>query len=317
MSAARPAFSIVIPPPNITGVLTLGHVLNNTIQDILARRARQTGHEVLWLPGTDHAGLATQNAVEKALGKEEKLTRHDLGREEFLRRTWEWQKKHGRIIIDQLKTLGCSLDWSRERFTLDEGYAAAVQGVFVNLHEKGYIYRGRRMVNWDPKALTAVSDEEVESRPQKSSLYYVKYEVVDQPGRFLEVATTRPETIMADLAVAVNPADGRYADLVGKNVWRPFPRAAIPVIADAAVDLAFGTGALKITPAHDKLDFEIGQRHGLGRGGCPAPQRHGQLSRRAGIERSGSFRRAQEGGGNAGRTPACSRRRNRTRTTWA
>lgn len=264
VSASRPAFSIVIPPPNITGVLTLGHVLNNTIQDILARRARQTGHEVLWLPGTDHAGLATQNAVEKALGKEEKLNRHDLGREEFLRRTWEWQKKHGRIIIEQLKKLGCSLDWSRERFTLDEGYAAAVQGVFVNLYEKGYIYRGRRMVNWDPKALTAVSDEEVQSEPRKSSLYYVKYEVTDEPGRFLEVATTRPETIMADMAVAVNPADPRYVDLIGQKVWRPFPREAIPVIADDAVDLQFGTGALKITPAHDKLDFEIGQRHGLG-----------------------------------------------------
>ena len=264
VSASRPAFSIVIPPPNITGVLTLGHVLNNTIQDILARRARQTGHEVLWLPGTDHAGLSTQSAVEKALRKEEKLTRHDLGREEFLRRTWEWREKHGRKIVEQLRRLGCSLDWTRERFTLDAPYAAAVQRVFVDLYNKGYIYRGKRMVNWDPAALTALSDEEVITRPQKSALYHVKYEVVGEPGRFLEVATTRPETIMADLAVAVNPADGRYADLVGKQVWRPFPRAAIPVIADAAVDLAFGTGALKITPAHDKLDFEIGQRHGLG-----------------------------------------------------
>ena len=264
VSASRPAFSIVIPPPNITGVLTLGHVLNNTIQDILARRARQTGHEVLWLPGTDHAGLSTQSAVEKALRKEEKRTRHDLGREEFLRRTWEWREKHGRIIIDQLKRLGCSLDWTRERFTLDAPYAAAVQRVFVDLYHKGCIYRGKRMVNWDPAALTALSDEEVIPRPQKSALYHVKYEVVGEPGRFLEVATTRPETIMADLAVAVNPADGRYADLVGKQVWRPFPRTEIPVIADAAVDLAFGTGALKITPAHDKLDFEIGQRHGLG-----------------------------------------------------
>ena len=264
VSASRPAFSIVIPPPNITGVLTLGHVLNNTIQDILGRRARQTGHEVLWLPGTDHAGLSTQSAVEKALRKEEKLTRHDLGRAEFLRRTWEWREKHGRIIIDQLKRLGCSLDWTRERFTLDAPYAAAVQRVFVDLYNKGYIYRGKRMVNWDPAALTALSDEEVIPRPQKSALYHVKYEVVGEPGRFLEVATTRPETIMADLAVAVNPADERYADLVGKQVWRPFPRAEIPVIADAAVDLAFGTGALKITPAHDKLDFEIGQRHGLG-----------------------------------------------------
>ena len=264
VSPARPAFSIVIPPPNITGVLTLGHVLNNTIQDILARRARQTGHEVLWLPGTDHAGLATQSAVEKSLRKNEKLTRHDLGREEFLRRTWEWRETHGNIIIDQLKKLGCSCDWSRQRFTLDADYAAAVERVFVDLYAKGYIYRGKRMVNWDPAAQTALSDEEVIPRAQKSALYYVKYEVAGEPGRFLEVATTRPETIMADLAVAVNPADPRYQDLVGKVVWRPFPRAEIPVIADAAVDLAFGTGALKITPAHDKLDFEIGQRHGLG-----------------------------------------------------
>ncbi len=263
VSASRPAFSIVIPPPNITGVLTLGHVLNNTIQDILARRARQTGHEVLWLPGTDHAGLATQSAVEKALRKEEKLTRHDLGREEFLRRTWEWRDKHGHIITEQLKKLGCSCDWTRERFTLDPAYAAAVEGVFITLYDRGYIYRGKRMVNWDPAALTAVSDEEVLSRPMKSALYYVRYELVDEPGRYLEVATTRPETIMADLAVAVSPEDGRYTDLVGKQVWRPFPRAAIPVIADAAVDKDFGTGALKITPAHDKLDFEIGQRHGL------------------------------------------------------
>ncbi len=264
VTAAHPAFSIVIPPPNITGVLTLGHVLNNTIQDILARRARQTGHETLWLPGTDHAGLATQTAVEKVLRKEEKLTRHDLGREKFLERTWEWQKKHGHIIIEQLKRLGCSCDWSRQRFTLDDDYAAAVQRVFVDLYAKGYIYRGKRMVNWDPAALTALSDEEVISEPRKSSLYYVKYEVVDQPGRFLEVATTRPETIMADLAVAVNPADPRYQDLVGRQAYRPFPKEAIPIIADPAVDLQFGTGALKITPAHDKLDFEIGQRHGLG-----------------------------------------------------
>ena len=264
VSPSRPAFSMVIPPPNITGVLTLGHVLNNTIQDILARRARQTGHEVLWLPGTDHAGLATQTAVEKVLRKEEKRTRHDLGREEFLRRTWDWREKHGRIIIDQLKKLGCSLDWSRERFTLDADYAAAVQGVFVDLYNKGFVYRGRRMVNWDPAAQTALSDEEVISRPQKSALYHVRYEVVDEPGRFIEVATTRPETIMADLAVAVNPADLRYQDVVGRKVWRPFPRETIPIIADEAVDIAFGTGALKITPAHDKLDFEIGSRHGLG-----------------------------------------------------
>lgn len=279
VTAARPAFSIVIPPPNITGVLTLGHVLNTTIQDILCRRARMTGHETLWLPGTDHAGLATQTAVEKALRKTEKVGRRDLGREEFVRRIWEWREKHGRIIIEQLKRLGCSCDWSRERFTLDEGYAAAVQRVFVQLHERGYIYRGRRMVNWDPVALTALSDEEVIPRPQKSSLYFIKYEVVEEPGRFVVVATTRPETLMGDTALAVHPADERYAGLIGRHVWRPFPREALPIIGDEHIDPAFGTGALKVTPAHDKADFEIGRRHNLpaidilhpdGKINCPA-----------------------------------------------
>ncbi len=279
VTAARPAFSIVIPPPNITGVLTLGHVLNTTIQDILCRRARMTGHETLWLPGTDHAGLATQTAVEKALLKTEKVGRRDLGREEFVRRIWEWREKHGRIIIEQLKRLGCSCDWSRERFTLDEGYAAAVQRVFVQLHERGYIYRGLRMVNWDPVALTALSDEEVIPRPQKSSLYFIKYEVVEEPGRYVVVATTRPETLMGDTALALHPTDERYAGLIGKHVWRPFPREALPIIGDEHIDPAFGTGALKVTPAHDKADFEIGRRHNLptidilhpdGKINCPA-----------------------------------------------
>lgn len=279
VTAARPAFSVVIPPPNITGVLTLGHVLNTTIQDILCRRARMTGHETLWLPGTDHAGLATQTAVEKALRKTEKIGRRDLGREEFVRRIWEWREKHGRIIIEQLKRLGCSCDWSRERFTLDEGYAAAVQRVFIQLYERGFIYRGLRMVNWDPVALTALSDEEVIPRPQKSTLYYIKYEVVEEPGRFLVVATTRPETLMGDTALAVHPGDERYLGLIGKHVWRPFPREALPIIGDEHIDPAFGTGALKVTPAHDKADFEIGRRHDLptidilhpdGRIDCPA-----------------------------------------------
>lgn len=263
----KPGFSLVMPPPNITGVLTLGHVLNNTIQDVLARRARQTGHEVLWLPGQDHAGLATQTVVEKALRKDEKIGRRDLGREAFVERIWQWREKHGRIIVEQLKRLGCSCDWGRERFTLDKGYAQAVQAVFVDLHKKGLIYRGRRMVHWDPAAQTALSDEEVIPTPQKGALYTVRYEVCDDAsGRAIEIATTRPETIMADVAVAVHPDDERYRDLVGRTVWRPFPRAPIPVIADAAVDPAFGTGALKITPAHDRVDFEVGQRHGL-----PAP----------------------------------------------
>jgi valyl-tRNA synthetase len=275
----KPPFSIVIPPPNVTGTLTLGHVLNNTIQDILARRARMQGFEVLWLPGMDHAGVATQTAVEKHLRKTEKKTRHDLGREEFLRRVLEWQEKHGGIIIEQLKRLGCSCDWSRQRYTLDDGYVRAVLNVFVDLYKKGLIYRGRRMINWDPAAQTALSDEEVISKPQKGNLYYVRYEVAEEAGRFLEVATTRPETIMADTGVAVHPKDKRYADLIGKHAWRPLAREKLPIVADEAIDPEFGTGVLKVTPGHDKLDFEIGARHKLpildvltanGRIDCPA-----------------------------------------------
>src|SRR5881396_586362 len=283
--SSKAPFSIVMPPPNITGVLTLGHVLNNTIQDILCRRARMQGFEVLWLPGTDHAGIGTQTAVEKHLRRTENKTRHDLGREEFLRRVLEWQDKHGGIIIEQLKRLGCSCDWSRQRYTLDEDYARAVQRIFVDLYDKGLIYRGRRMINWDPAAQTALSDEEVISKPQKGQLYFVRYEIVEEPGRFLEVATTRPETIMADTAMAFHPGDKRYADLLGKHAWRPLAREKIPIIADEAIDPEFGTGVLKVTPAHDTLDFEIGQRHDLpiidvltpaGRVNCPAvPELHG------------------------------------------
>src|SRR5215831_9075765 len=277
--SSKPPFSMVMPPPNITGMLTLGHVLNYTIHDILARRARMQGFEVLWLPGMDHAGIGTQTAVEKYLRTTENKTRHDLGREEFLRRVLEWQDKHGGIIIEQLKRLGCSCDWSRQRYTLDDAYAAAVQKVFVELYDKGLIYRGRRMINWDPAALTAVSDEEVISKPQKGYLYFVRYEIVEEPGRFLEVATTRPETIMADTAMAFHPSDKRYLDLLGKRAWRPLAREKIPIIADEAIDPEFGTGVLKVTPAHDALDFEIGQRHGLpivdvlhpdGRINCPS-----------------------------------------------
>ena len=261
--SSKPPFSIVMPPPNITGVLTLGHVLNDTIQDILARRARMRGFEVLWLPGMDHAGIGTQTAVEKYLRRTENKTRRDLGREEFLRRVFEWQDKHGGIIIEQLKRLGCSCDWSRQRYTLDDAYVAAVQQAFVDLYDKGLIYRGRRMINWDPAAQTALSDEEVISKPQKGQLYFVRYEIVEEPGRFLEVATTRPETIMADTAMAFHPGDKRYADLLGKHAWRPLAREKIPIIADEAIDPEFGTGVLKVTPAHDTVDFEIGQRHSL------------------------------------------------------
>ncbi len=265
-ASTKPPFSIVIPPPNVTGVLTLGHVLNNTIQDILARRARMLGHEVLWLPGTDHAGIATQTVVERTLRKTEQKTRHDLGREAFLERVWEWKEKHGGIIINQLKKLGCSCDWDRERFTMDPAYARRVQEVFVDLYEKGLIYRGKRMVNWCPVSLTALSDEEVIPKKQKGYLYHFKVEIVEEPGTWLEIATTRPETIMGDTAVAVNPNDPRYRHLIGKHVTRPLPlenRAKIPIVGDESVDFEFGTGVLKVTPAHDKVDYEIGLRHNL------------------------------------------------------
>src|SRR5471030_1513830 len=260
----KPAYSIVIPPPNVTGVLTLGHVLNNTIQDILARKARMDGKEVLWLPGTDHAGIATQTVVERALKKEGKIKhRDDLGREKFLEEVWKWKNEKGGIIIQQLKKLGASCDWTRERFTMDPEYSRCVQRVFVNLYKKGLIYRGKRMVNWCPASLTALSDEEVIMKPVSSTLYEIRYELTDEPGKFIQVATTRPETIPGDVALAVHPEDPRYATLVGRTVWRPLNRAPIPIVADAAVDREFGSGALKITPAHDKVDFEVGQRHRL------------------------------------------------------
>jgi valyl-tRNA synthetase len=258
----KPGYAIVIPPPNVTGVLTMGHVLNNTIQDVLARRARMLGKEVLWLPGTDHAGLATQTVVERQLRKEGK-SRFDLGREDFIKRVWEWKERHGGIIIEQLKKLGCSCDWSRERFTMDPEYSHEVRATFVDLYNKGRIYRGKRMVNWDPGSLTALSDEEVVPTPVKGFLYVMRYEIVELPGQFLEIATTRPETLMGDTGVAVNPRDSRYAHLIGKHCWRPFPRVQIPIVGDDAIDVEFGTGVLKVTPAHDKVDFEIGQRHGL------------------------------------------------------
>jgi valyl-tRNA synthetase len=260
--SSKPAYAIVIPPPNVTGVLTMGHVLNNTIQDVLARRARMLGKEVLWLPGMDHAGIATQNVVEKRL-RAEKKTKHDLGRDAFVREVWQWKEKYGGIIIQQLKRLGCSCDWSRERFTMDPEYSRVVQQTFVDLYRKGLIYRGKRMVNWDPFYQTALSDEEVISVPTSGTLYYMKYEVVEEPGRSLEIATTRPETLMGDTGVAVHPDDPRYKHLIGKHCWRPFPRTQIPIVGDSAIDPEFGTGVLKVTPAHDKADFEIGQRHQL------------------------------------------------------
>lgn len=262
-SSEKEGYAIVIPPPNVTGILHLGHVLNNTIQDVLARRARQEGKEVLWLPGTDHAGIATQTKVERKIREEDGQTRRDLGRDKFLEKVWEWKEKHGGIIIKQLKRLGCSCDWSRERFTMDEDYSRWVSHTFTDLFQKGLIYRGKRMVNWCPVSLTALSDEEVVMKPQKSKLFYMKYELADSPGEFISIATTRPETLMGDVAVAVNSKDERWGKYVGRKVKRPFPAADIPVIADDHVDPEFGTGALKITPAHDKADFEIGMRNEL------------------------------------------------------
>ncbi len=259
----REPYAIVIPPPNVTGVLTMGHVLNNTIQDILIRRARLEGKAALWLPGTDHAGIATQTVVERELRKQ-KQTRHDYGRERFVAKVWEWRHEKGGIILEQLRRLGASCDWDRTAFTMDPAYSERVRHVFVELFQRGHIYRGKRMVNWCPASLTALSDEEVIMKPVNGSLYRVRYEVVGAPGTFMEVKTTRPETIPGDVAIAVHPDDPRYTALVGRKVRRPIgPAAELPIIADAAVDREFGSGALKITPAHDKVDYEIGQRHGL------------------------------------------------------
>jgi valyl-tRNA synthetase len=261
--SAKPAYSIVIPPPNVTGVLTLGHVLNNTIQDILARLARMKGQEVLWLPGTDHAGIATQSVVERAL-RHERVMKHreDLGREKFLEKVWAWKEKHGGIIIQQLKKLGASCDWTRERFTLDPEYSRCVQRVFVELYKKGLIYRGKRMVNWDPVVPTALSDEEVEMVEQQGHLWHIKYPLIGEEG-FVVVATTRPETMLGDEAVAVNPHDTRYENLRGKKVTLPLRDKPIPIIADELVDAKFGTGCVKVTPAHDAADYDMALRHQL------------------------------------------------------
>src|SRR2546427_7656713 len=268
-ASPKPAYSIVIPPPNVTGVRHMGTVLNNTIQDILARKARMDGKEVLWLPGTDHAGIATQAVVEKALRKAGVMKhREDIGREKFLEYVWAWKEKHGGIIIQQLKKLGCSCDWTRERFTMDPEYSRCVQKVFVGLYKKGLIYRGKRMVNWDPAARTALSDEEVEMIEEKGQLWHLKYPLLDGNGKtsaneFVVVATTRPETMLGDEAVAVNPKDPRYTTLVGRRCLLPLQNKPIPIIADDFVDPKFGTGCVKVTPAHDPNDYEMGLRHKL------------------------------------------------------
>ncbi len=255
-------YTIVIPPPNVTDILHMGHAYNNTLQDILIRFHRMKGFETLWLPGTDHAGIATQNVVERRLLKEEGLTRHDLGREKFVERVWQWREKYGGLIINQLKKLGASCDWSRTRFTMDEEYSKAVREVFVRLYEKGLIYRGKYIINWCPRCHTALSDEEVIHKDEQGHLWYIRYPVKDSE-QFVTVATTRPETMLGDTAVAVNPDDRRYTDFIGKKVILPILNREIPVIADEHVDPEFGTGAVKVTPAHDPNDFDIGRRHKL------------------------------------------------------
>ena len=263
-SRGRP-YTIVIPPPNVTGSLHIGHALNNTLQDVLIRWRRMQGHNTLWLPGTDHAGIATQNVVERQL-MEEGTTREQLGREAFVNRIWSWKRQSGNTILDQLKRLGASCDWSRLRFTMDEGLSNAVRAVFVRLYQEELIYRGERLVNWCPRCLTALSDIEVEHDPITGKLYHVHYPLADHPRSFLTIATTRPETLLADTAVAVHPEDPRYHQWIGKSLRLPLTTRTIPIIGDAVlVNREFGTGAVKITPAHDFHDFEAGERHRLPR----------------------------------------------------
>ncbi len=258
----KPAFSVVIPPPNVTGQLHMGHALDETLQDILVRYKRMQGYSTLWVPGTDHAGIATQIKVEENLRKEEGLTRYDLGREKFLERVWDWKHQYGNRIINQLKKLGTSCDWTRERFTMDEGCSRAVKEVFVNLYEKGLIYRGNRIINWCPHCITALSDAEVEYSEQDGSFWHIRYPIKGEDG-YVEVATTRPETMFGDTAVAVNPNDDTTKHLIGKTLILPGTGREIPVIADEYVEIGFGTGCVKITPAHDPNDFLVGERHGL------------------------------------------------------
>ena len=259
----KASFCVMIPPPNVTGMLTMGHVLNNTMQDILVRKARMEGFETMWLPGTDHAGIATQARVEKHIRETEGKTRHDFGREKFVERIWDWKDQYGGMIIRQLRKLGVSCDWERERFTLDEGLSKAVREVFVSLYEKELIYKGKRIINWCPVSHTALSDEEVIYQEKNGHLWYFKYPVKGENGRYVVIATTRPETMLGDTAVAVNPKDERYADLVGKTIMLPLANREIPIVEDSYVDMEFGTGAVKITPAHDPNDYEIGLRHEL------------------------------------------------------
>ena len=258
---SKKPFTIVMPPPNITGQLHMGHALDNTLQDILIRFKRMQGYSALWVPGTDHASIATEAKVVEKIAKEG-LTKESLGREKFLDRVWDWKKEYGGRIVKQLKKIGSSADWDRERFTMDEGCNKAVKEVFVNLYNKGLIYRGERIINWCPCCLTSISDAEVEYEDQAESFWHLRYPLSDGSG-YIEMATTRPETMLGDTAVAVNPNDERYKDYVGKTVILPIVHREIPIIADEYVDMEFGTGVVKITPAHDPNDFEVGLRHHL------------------------------------------------------
>jgi valyl-tRNA synthetase len=258
----REPYTVVIPPPNVTGVLHMGHMLNNTIQDVLIRRARMLGKNAVWIPGTDHASIATEAKVVNKLRKEG-INKSDLSRDEFLQHAWDWTEKHGGIILEQLKKLGASCDWERTRFTMDEHYYNSVIDVFVDLYRKGKIYRGVRMINWDPEALTAVSDEEVQHKEVNSKLFYVRYKVEGSEDEWVTIATTRPETILADTAVCVHPEDARYKHLIGKKVIIPLVNRSVPVIGDTYIDVEFGTGCLKVTPAHDINDYELSRKHNL------------------------------------------------------
>jgi valyl-tRNA synthetase len=284
VDAEKKSFCVLMPPPNVTGVLHMGHLLNQTLQDVFVRHARHRNMCATWIPGTDHAGISMQVKVEREL-EANGINPREIGRGKFLEYAREWRDKHGGIILSQLKSLGVSCDLGNAVYTLDGDYSRGVLTAFVEMYRRGYIYRGKRMVNWCPATQTAISDEEVTMRAQRSKLYYVRYEIVGRTGTFIEVATTRPETIPGDVAVAVNPNDERYGPLVGLRCKRPLNAAEIPIIADLAVDKNFGTGALKITPAHDVVDLEIGQRHGLPTIDVLNPD--GTLNSNAGIEFSG------------------------------
>ncbi|MDP6963566.1 MAG: class I tRNA ligase family protein, partial [Planctomycetota bacterium] len=258
----RPTFTVMIPPPNVTGVLHMGHALNNTLQDVVIRHRRMTGYDALWVPGTDHAGIATQAVVEKKLYREKSIKRTEMGRDAFVDEIWKWREHHGDVILSQLRKLGASCDWTRTKFTLDPEMSHAVRVAFVKMWEKELVYRGSRLVNWDCKLETAVSDDEIEYVTRKGQIYTLRYPAADGNG-FIDVATTRPETMLGDTGVAVHPDDERYAHLIGKQLSLPLTERKIPVVADDSVDPDYGTGAVKITPGHDPADYERGRRHNM------------------------------------------------------